>query len=45
VGVNDIFGEDPPHERGYLAGNSTGYPGFLYDNLGRFVYGKITKKF
>jgi iron complex outermembrane receptor protein len=45
VGVNDIFGEDPPHEFGFEFGNSTGYPGFLYDNLGRFVYGKITKKF
>jgi outer membrane receptor protein involved in Fe transport len=46
VGVNDIFGEDPPHEYGEEhVSNSTGYPGFLYDNLGRFVYGKITKKF
>lgn len=45
VGVNDIFGEDPPNKRGFEAGNSTGYPGFLYDNLGRFVYGKLTKKF
>jgi len=45
VGVNDIFGEDPPHEIGEEFGNSTGFPGFLYDNLGRFVYGKITKKF
>jgi iron complex outermembrane receptor protein len=45
VGVNDIFGEDPPHEIGFRDGNSIGYPGFLYDNLGRFVYGKITKKF
>jgi iron complex outermembrane receptor protein len=45
VGVNDIFGEDPPTQFGTERGNSTGYPGFLYDNLGRFVYGKITKKF
>jgi iron complex outermembrane receptor protein len=45
VGVNDIFGEDPPHKFGFEFGNSTGYPGFLYDNLGRFVYGKLTKKF
>jgi TonB dependent receptor len=45
VGVNDIFGEDPPHVFGTERGNSTGYPGFLYDNIGRFVYGKITKKF
>jgi hypothetical protein len=45
VGVNDIFGEDPPHEIGFEDGNGIGYPGVLYDNLGRFVYGKITKKF
>ncbi len=45
VGVNDIFGEDPPHEIGFEEGNSIGYPGFLYDDLGRFVYGKITKRF
>jgi iron complex outermembrane receptor protein len=45
VGVNDIFGEDPPTKFGFERSNSLGYPGFLYDNLGRFVYGKITKKF
>jgi hypothetical protein len=45
VGVNDIFGEDPPTEIGFEDGNATKYPGFLYDNLGRFVYGKLTKKF
>jgi iron complex outermembrane receptor protein len=45
VGVNDIFGEDPPTEIGFEHGNFTKYPGFLYDNLGRFVYGKLTKKF
>jgi hypothetical protein len=45
VGVNDIFGEDPPSEFGFEEGNSTKYPGFLYDNLGRLVYGKLTKKF
>jgi iron complex outermembrane receptor protein len=45
VGVNDIFGEDPPPEVGFEHGSSLGYAGFLYDNLGRFVYGKLTKKF
>jgi outer membrane receptor protein involved in Fe transport len=45
VGVLDIFGQDPPPETGFEFGNSTKYPGFNYDNLGRFVYGKITKKF
>jgi iron complex outermembrane receptor protein len=45
AGVNDIFGEDPPPEFGFEHGNAFGYSSFLYDDLGRFVYGKITKKF
>jgi hypothetical protein len=45
VGVNDIFGEDPPTEIGFEDGNATKYPGFLYDNLGRFVYARLIKKF
>jgi len=45
VGVNDIFGEDPPTKFGFEFGNFGKYPGSFYDNLGRFVYGKITKKF
>jgi iron complex outermembrane receptor protein len=45
VGVLDIFGEDPPTQIGFENGNANKYPGFNYDNLGRFVYGKITKKF
>ena len=45
VGVNDIWGEDPPKQFGIFHGNSTGYPGFQYDNLGRFVYVELKKKF
>jgi iron complex outermembrane receptor protein len=45
VGVNDIFGEDPPHEFGFEGGATVFYPAFLYDNLGRFVYARLTKKF
>jgi iron complex outermembrane recepter protein len=46
VGVNDIFGEDPPKEFGQEAvGNSQGYPGSSYDNLGRFWYVRLIKKF
>ncbi len=45
LGVNDIFGEDPPSKIGFGGGSGSTYPGFLYDNLGRFVYGKLTKKF
>jgi len=45
VGVTNIFGEDPPKSFSFELGNSIGYPGSLYDNLGRFVYGRIIKKF
>jgi iron complex outermembrane recepter protein len=44
IGCNDIFGQDPPFASGQ-AGNSNGYPGFLYDSTGRFVYVSLTKKF
>ncbi|HEY2101969.1 MAG TPA: TonB-dependent receptor [Chthoniobacterales bacterium] len=44
IGCNDVFGQDPPHAFGE-GGNAVSYPGFTYDNVGRFVYGKITKKF
>ena len=36
--------QDPPKAYGF-GGNSTGYPGFLYDSTGRFVYVQLTKKF
>ncbi len=45
VGCNNIFGQDPPKAFGQLFGNSNGYPGFIYDTLGRFVYVSLTKKF
>jgi hypothetical protein len=46
VGVNNIFGEDPPHEIGPGSDNFLNkYPAFLYDNLGRFVYVRLIKKF
>jgi hypothetical protein len=45
VGVNNIFGGDPPKQFGFQNGNSTGYPGFQYDNLGRFLYAELEKKF
>jgi iron complex outermembrane recepter protein len=46
VGVNNIFGEDPPSAIGFESGNFLNkYPGFLYDNLGRFVYVRVIKKF
>jgi len=44
LGCNNIFGQDPPDAYGF-GGNSTKYPGFLYDATGRFVYVQLTKKF
>ncbi|TFG61562.1 MAG: TonB-dependent receptor [Gemmatimonadales bacterium] len=44
VGVDDIINAPPPQSYGF-GGNSTNYPGFLYDATGRFVYFRITKKF
>jgi iron complex outermembrane receptor protein len=45
VGVNNIFGEDPPKEFGFEFGNAFGIPGSTYDNLGRFWYVRMIKKF
>ena len=45
VGVNNIFGEDPPPSTGFESGNSVNYPGSLYDNIGRFWYVRLIKKF
>jgi len=45
VGCNNVFGQDPPPEIGFQRGNSNNYPGFSYDNLGRFVYFELKKKF
>src|SRR5881296_3949575 len=45
VGVSNIFGEDPPKSFAFELGNSIGYPGSLYDNLGRFCYVRMIKKF
>jgi hypothetical protein len=45
VGVTNIFGEDPPKSFSFELGDSIGYPGSLYDNLGRFAYVRMIKKF
>ena len=44
LGCSNIFGQDPPKAYGF-GGNSTKYPGFLYDPTGRFVYLQLTKRF
>ncbi|MEY2487061.1 MAG: iron complex outerrane recepter protein [Verrucomicrobiota bacterium] len=45
AGCTNVFGEDPPKAYGFENGNSNNYPGALYDNLGRFYYLRLTKKF
>lgn len=44
VGCDNIFGQDPPKAYGF-GGNSVGYPDFIYDATGRFVFVQLTKKF
>jgi outer membrane receptor for ferrienterochelin and colicin len=44
VGVINLFDNDPPFASGQ-GGNAVGYPGFMYDATGRFVYVRLTKKF
>jgi iron complex outermembrane recepter protein len=45
IGCNNIFGQDPPRAFGFFFGNGINYPGFSYDNIGRFWYVELTKKF
>ncbi len=43
VGANNVFDKDPPYAADW-GGNSNGYPGFLYNNTGRFLYVGLEKK-
>ena len=43
AGVRNLFDKDPPYVSGW-DGNSSGYPGFLYNSEGRFYYVSLTKK-
>jgi iron complex outermembrane recepter protein len=45
VGCNNILGEDPPKAYGLNKGNANNFPVGLYDNLGRFWYVELIKKF
>ncbi len=38
LGCNHVFGQDPPKQFGAFFANSNNYPGFQYDNIGRFWY-------
>jgi iron complex outermembrane receptor protein len=44
LGVRNLFDKDPPFASGN-AGNSTGYPSFLYTSEGRFWYVSLDRKF
>lgn len=44
VGARNLFDKAPPFASGN-AGNSTGYPSFLYTSEGRFWYVSLTRKF
>jgi hypothetical protein len=45
VGVSNIADQEPPSARSIDFSNSIGYPGGLYDNIGRSWYVRLVKKF
>jgi hypothetical protein len=45
LGCNNVFGQDPPKMFGFFFGNANNYPAFQYDNIGRFWYVELKKKF
>jgi hypothetical protein len=45
VGASNLFDSEPPFARSINFSNSIGYPGGLYDNIGRFCYVRLVKKF
>ena len=44
IGALNVLDRDPPFSSGF-GSNAVGYPGFLYDSTGRFVYAQLSKKF
>ena len=44
LGCNNLFDKNPPFSSG-SGNNSVGYPSYLYNSTGRFVYASMTKKF
>jgi len=44
IGAQNVLDKDPPFSSGGQS-NASGYPGFLYDSTGRFVYVQLSKKF
>jgi len=43
LGCNNLLDKDPPFASSF-ANNSNGYPGFIYNATGRFVYVSLEKK-
>jgi len=43
VGIQNLFDQDPPRVESW-DNNSTGYPGFIYSPMGRFMFLSLTKK-
>ncbi|RKX34797.1 MAG: hypothetical protein DRP71_05950 [Verrucomicrobia bacterium] len=43
IGIRNIMDQDPPRVESW-DNNSTGYPGFIYSPMGRFVFASVTKK-
>lgn len=44
IGALNVFDKNPPFSSGF-GSNAAGYPGFLYDSTGRFLYVQLSKKF
>lgn len=44
IGAINVLDKNPPFSSGF-GSNAVGYPGFLYDSTGRFVYMQLAKKF
>jgi iron complex outermembrane receptor protein len=44
IGARNLFDKNPPYAAAG-GGNSTGYPSFLYNSEGRFLYVQLTRRF
>ena len=44
LGALNLLDRDPPFSSGGQS-NAVGYPGFMYNSTGRFVYVQLSKKF
>jgi outer membrane receptor protein involved in Fe transport len=44
IGGLNVLDKNPPFSSG-SGNNASGYPGFLYDSTGRFLYVQLSRKF